>query len=123
VTGVAPRVRTLQLSLEPGLLDRGNVTAVTTHSIERVRAADLDELLGLMRAYCDFYEVSPTDEDLLAVARALIRDPEHEGVQLLARDASGRVAGFATAEHVALLRRIKAAFDPKGILNPGKLGS
>ncbi len=27
------------------------------------------------------------------------------------------------ADHVALLRRIKAAFDPAGILNPGKLGS
>ncbi len=27
------------------------------------------------------------------------------------------------SEHVALLRRIKAVFDPHGILNPGKLGS
>jgi len=26
-------------------------------------------------------------------------------------------------DHVALLRRIKHAFDPQGILNPGKLGS
>ena len=27
------------------------------------------------------------------------------------------------ADQMALLRRIKAAFDPAGILNPGKLGS
>jgi glycolate oxidase len=27
------------------------------------------------------------------------------------------------ADHVALLRRIKRAFDPQGLLNPGKLGS
>jgi glycolate oxidase len=27
------------------------------------------------------------------------------------------------APHVALLKRIKQAFDPDGILNPGKLGS
>jgi GNAT superfamily N-acetyltransferase len=72
------------------------VAAVTEHSIQRVGAAELDELLPLMRSYCDFYEVSPADEDLLAVARALIDDPEHEGVQLLARDDRGIAAGFAT---------------------------
>ena len=72
------------------------MTAVTTHAIERVGAADLDDVLTLMRAYCDFYEVSPTDEDLLAIAGALIDDPEHEGVQLLARDAARRAVGFAT---------------------------
>jgi len=72
------------------------VTAVSKHSIERVGAADLDDVLALMRAYCDFYEVSPADEDLVAIAGALIDDPEHEGVQLLARDANGRAAGFAT---------------------------
>jgi GNAT superfamily N-acetyltransferase len=58
--------------------------------------ADLGDLLPLVRAYCDFYEVAPSDEDLLALSRALIADPEREGLQLLARDDSGRAVGFAT---------------------------
>jgi GNAT superfamily N-acetyltransferase len=69
---------------------------MSAHSIERVRPADLGELLPLMRGYCDFYEVSPSDSDLLALARALIDDPEHEGVQLLGRDPRGQAVGFAT---------------------------
>jgi GNAT superfamily N-acetyltransferase len=64
--------------------------------IETVREADLDELLPLMRAYCDFYEVAPADADLLAMSRALIADPEREGVQLVARDGGGAAIGFAT---------------------------
>ena len=58
--------------------------------------ADLDDLLALMRSYCEFYEVDPSDEDLLALSRALIADPEREGVQLLARGADGPALGFAT---------------------------
>ncbi len=57
---------------------------------------DLPELLPLMRGYCDFYEVAPTDEDLLAMARALIADPEREGLQLIARNDGGAAVGFAT---------------------------
>lgn len=57
---------------------------------------DLGELLPLMRRYCDFYEVEPADEDLLALSRALISDPEREGVQLIARDEAGAAIGFAT---------------------------
>jgi GNAT superfamily N-acetyltransferase len=64
--------------------------------IAPVTEGDLADLLPLMRAYCDFYEVSPTDEDLLAMSRALIADPEREGVQLIARDSSGSAIGFAT---------------------------
>ena len=52
---------------------QGECVAVSAHSINRVQAGDLVDLLALMRAYCDFYEVSPTDEDLLTLARALIR--------------------------------------------------
>jgi GNAT superfamily N-acetyltransferase len=61
-----------------------------------VAEADLPELLPLMRGYCDFYEVEPTDDALLALARTLIADPEHEGLQLIARDDEGSAVGFAT---------------------------
>lgn len=65
-------------------------------SIAPVLDADLDELLGLMRAYCDFYDAHPSDAALLAISRALLADPEHTGMQLIARDERGRASGFAT---------------------------
>jgi ribosomal protein S18 acetylase RimI-like enzyme len=64
--------------------------------IERVGKQDLDDLLALMRAYCDFYAASPTDDALTALALALLDDPEREGLQLIARDESGKALGFAT---------------------------
>ena len=64
-------------------------------TIERATETDLTALLPLMRAYCDFYEVAPSDDELLALSRALLADPAHEGIQLLARD-EGRAVGFAT---------------------------
>jgi GNAT superfamily N-acetyltransferase len=65
-------------------------------TIRPVGEDDLGDLLPLMRAYCDFYLVAPADEALLALSRALIADPEREGVQLVARDAAGAAIGFAT---------------------------
>jgi GNAT superfamily N-acetyltransferase len=64
--------------------------------IARVAESDLPDLLPLMRGYCDFYEVTPSDEALLAMSRALIADPEREGLQLIARDDDGAAVGFAT---------------------------
>jgi RimJ/RimL family protein N-acetyltransferase len=69
---------------------------VTSPSIARVGPEDLEDLLPLVRAYCDFYKVTPSDEDLLALSGALIDDPEREGLQLIARDGDGRAIGFAT---------------------------
>ena len=59
---------------------------------------DLADLLVLMRAYCDFYDVAPSDDALLGLSRALIADPAHEGVQFIARSAAadGAPLGFAT---------------------------
>jgi GNAT superfamily N-acetyltransferase len=68
----------------------------TVTETSRVTGYDLAELLPLVRAYCDFYDVDPSDEALLAVSRALIADPEREGVQLIARNAAGQAVGFAT---------------------------
>jgi ribosomal protein S18 acetylase RimI-like enzyme len=66
-------------------------------AITRVGEGDLADLLPLMRGYSDFYEVDPSDDALLALSRALITDPEREGLQLIARDGDGGAAlGFAT---------------------------
>jgi GNAT superfamily N-acetyltransferase len=64
-------------------------------SIKQVTEAEVATLLPLMRAYCDFYQVAPSDSALLSMARALIADPDKEGVQLIAIEA-GEAVGFAT---------------------------
>lgn len=66
-------------------------------AITRVDEDDLADLLPLMRGYSDFYEVDPSDEALLALSRALIADPDREGLQFIARDSEdGTPLGFAT---------------------------
>jgi GNAT superfamily N-acetyltransferase len=91
--------------------------------IERVGEAELGDLLPLVRAYCDFYAVSPSDGELRTLFRALIADPEREGVQLLARDAEGRAVGFATifwswattsAERIGVMNDLFVAPEARG---------
>ena len=67
-------------------------------------------------------------------------DPDHvHGVEKVVYEALGRRNGVISAEHgiglekraylrhsrsaeeIALMRRLKTAMDPKGILNPGKI--
>src|SRR6266566_4853850 len=73
-----------------------DVVGLAAVNIALVAEADLADLLPLMRGYCDFYTVAPSDEDLLALARSLIADPDCEGFQLIARESDGRALGFAT---------------------------
>ena len=68
----------------------------SAHRIALAGSDDLDDLLPLMRSYCDFYEVAPGDEALLAMSRELIADPLRWGIQLIAHDQAGRAVGFAT---------------------------
>ncbi|HEY9265195.1 MAG TPA: GNAT family N-acetyltransferase [Mycobacterium sp.] len=66
-----------------------------------VEEADLPELMPMMRGYCDFYRVRPSDEKLEALSRALLANPD-EGVQIIARlpdettGTAGTPLGFAT---------------------------
>src|SRR3954447_5164018 len=63
--------------------------------VDVVTEQDLPELMPLIRAYLDFYEVKPSDDAMLALSRSLIADPELEGVQFVARDGD-RAVGFAS---------------------------
>lgn len=71
-------------------------------AIARAGEADLPDLLVLMRQYCAFYEetagiAQTTDAALEELSRALMADPDREGVQLLARrTGDGKAIGFAT---------------------------
>jgi GNAT superfamily N-acetyltransferase len=64
--------------------------------IRDARPEEAEELLPLMRAYCDFYDASPPDQGLLEMARILMTDPE-EGAMFIAR-AGGKAVGFATLD-------------------------
>jgi hypothetical protein len=66
------------------------------HPLERVDEHSLPELLPLARDCCESNGVNPSNDELLGVFRALTADPEHEGVQFLARDRHGRPSGFAS---------------------------
>jgi GNAT superfamily N-acetyltransferase len=64
--------------------------------IRPAREEELDELLPLMRAYCDFYESSPTDEGVIKMVSTLMTDPSQGAVFIARKD--GRAIGFATLD-------------------------
>ncbi len=64
--------------------------------IATVAETDLDDLLPLVRGYCDFYGVQPSDEALRRLSWSLLEDPLAEGIQLIARDEGRHALGFAT---------------------------
>jgi GNAT superfamily N-acetyltransferase len=106
----------------PASILRG-IAPFQTHTIAPVTTADLPDLLVLMRAYCDFYETHPADDALLELSRTLIADPRLEGVQLIARDAEARAAGFATvfwswdtteASRIGIMNDLYVAVEARG---------
>jgi GNAT superfamily N-acetyltransferase len=66
-----------------------------TYRISPVTSESVAGLIPLLREYCDFYGVAPTDDRLTQLCEALLADPR-EGIQLLATDEAGNPSGFAT---------------------------
>lgn len=65
--------------------------------VRPAQAEEIDELLPLMRAYCDFYGFDPPDEGLRQMLSVLIADPD-QGAVFIARDPSGAAVGLATLD-------------------------
>jgi GNAT superfamily N-acetyltransferase len=64
--------------------------------IRPARTDEIEEMLPLIRAYCEFYEAEPQDQGLREMFRTLITDPS-QGAVFIARD-DGRAVGFATLD-------------------------
>jgi GNAT superfamily N-acetyltransferase len=64
--------------------------------VRPARAEEIEELLPLMRAYCDFYESAPSDDGLRKMLSTLIAEPS-QGAVFIARD-GGRAVGVANLD-------------------------
>jgi GNAT superfamily N-acetyltransferase len=64
--------------------------------IRPARTEEIEEMLPLIRAYCEFYETEPDDDGLRRMFETLITDPS-QGAVFIARY-QGRAVGFATLD-------------------------
>lgn len=63
--------------------------------VRPAQPGEVEELLPLMRAYCDFYEFDPPGRGLREMLESLIGEPE-QGAVFIARDDGGGAVGVAT---------------------------
>jgi GNAT superfamily N-acetyltransferase len=64
--------------------------------IRPARTDEIEEMLPLIRAYCEFYETRPNDAGLREMFETLINEPG-QGSVFIARS-EGRAVGFATLD-------------------------
>ena len=64
--------------------------------IRPARTEEIEEMLPLIRAYCQFYETEPNDDGLREMFQTLITTPS-QGSVFIARD-DGKAVGFATLD-------------------------
>jgi ribosomal protein S18 acetylase RimI-like enzyme len=66
-------------------------------AVRHAAADDVQDVMPLMRGYCDFYESNPTDEGLEQMIRSVIDLPEDQAFLLVAEDGD-EVVGFAACQ-------------------------
>jgi GNAT superfamily N-acetyltransferase len=64
--------------------------------VRPARTDEIEEMLPLIRAYCEFYETEPNDDGLRNMFETLISEPS-QGAVFIAR-ADGKAVGFATLD-------------------------
>jgi GNAT superfamily N-acetyltransferase len=64
--------------------------------VRPARTDEIEEMLPLIRAYCEFYETEPDDQGLRSMFETLINEPS-QGAVFIARD-GGKAVGFATLD-------------------------
>jgi GNAT superfamily N-acetyltransferase len=64
--------------------------------VRPAREDEVEEMLPMIRAYCEFYETEPNDDGIRSMFQTLITDPS-QGAVFIAR-ADGRAVGFATLD-------------------------
>jgi GNAT superfamily N-acetyltransferase len=89
--------------------------------IRPARTDEIEEMLPLIRAYCEFYETEPNDEGLRTMFETLITDPG-QGVVYIARY-DGRAVGFATLDWKwSSLKAAKLGYLEDLFVDPGARG-
>ena len=63
-------------------------------AVRHAVAEEVVEILPLVRAYCDFYEASPTDAGIEEMVRGVIDLPDEQAFLLVAEDGD-EIVGFA----------------------------
>jgi GNAT superfamily N-acetyltransferase len=89
--------------------------------IRPARTEEIEEMLPLIRAYCEFYETEPDDDGLRRMFETLITDPS-QGAVFIARD-EGTAVGFATLDWKwSSLKAAKMGYLEDLFVDPGARG-
>lgn len=103
---------------------RGAKPLDPAYEVRAAREDEVEDLLPLLRGYCDFYESEPTDDGLRAFAREVIGDPRVGGLFIARSLVDGAAVGFAAmAWKWSSLRGAKVGYLDDLFVDPSARGT